>query len=94
MLTQLEKLAAKGDERADALFGKLSLLFKRVKPEDIAGLDAQLSIINNPTIGHLLSFSESENEIDLREVLKMIRLPIFSSIPWGMPTPLVDWDEW
>ena len=40
------------------------------KAEDLLGLQAQL-ILNSPSIGPLLSFSGGQDEIDLREVLRL-----------------------
>lgn len=77
LLTQLHKKAAAGDKRADRLFMTLSSLFKRLKPDDLAGLHAQLSILNNPTIGHLLSFDKAEVEINLCEALEKNQIIYF-----------------
>ncbi len=77
LLTQLQKKAQGGDAKADSLFELASNLFKKLKTEDLAGLHAQLSILNNPTIGHLLSFSNADQEIDLREVLAKNQIAYF-----------------
>lgn len=77
LLNQLQKKAKLGDSKADELFELASVLFKKLRPEDLAGLHAQLSILNNPTIGHLLSFSTAPQELDLREVLAKNQIAYF-----------------
>ncbi|MBI2606330.1 MAG: hypothetical protein HYW49_09650, partial [Deltaproteobacteria bacterium] len=68
ILVKLVEKMNQGDTKAKDLHSRLNVLTAKVKQEDLAGLQAQLSILNNPYIGHLLSFSESQNEIDLRDV--------------------------
>ncbi len=66
---RLVERAKAGDARAGELMEVFSALMKKMKPEDLVGLQAQLSILNNPTIGHLMSFKTATREIDLREAL-------------------------
>ncbi len=77
LLNSLQKQAQKGDAKADKLFEVASSLFRKLKAEDLAGLHAQLSILNNPTIGHLLSFDKAKREIDFREAIKKNQIIYF-----------------
>ncbi len=52
------------------LFHLLKPFFEKSKVDDLSGLAAQISILNNPTFGSLLSFDKAEREIDLRDIRK------------------------
>ena len=70
MLKPLEKQSDSGDLKARELSKQMAALKNRVKASDLQGLASQLSILNNPYIGHLMSFDQAENEIDLRQALE------------------------
>lgn len=65
-----------GVGNAETIFQMLDSLFAR-KGDEVLGLQAQITILNNPTIGHLLSFETAENEIDLREALEKNQIVYF-----------------
>lgn len=70
------KAAKSGVQNGEKVFKLLEDIFSR-KNDDVLGLQAQISVLNNPVIGHLLSFSESSNEIDLREALNKNQIIYF-----------------
>lgn len=70
ILKQLQMKFDSGNQRALDLFHLISPFFSKSKEEELSGLGAQISILNNPTFGHLLSFQKNENEIDLRHIRK------------------------
>ncbi len=60
----------KGDEDALELWNKLQIHFSQSHASSLAGLQAQISILDNPTFGKLLSFETADREIDLRDIRK------------------------
>jgi len=85
VLNRLKDQMKSGDARAEELFRRLSVLLEKMKAEDLLGLQAQLSILNNPTIGHRLSFESAADEIDLREVLRQGQVAYFQLDTLGNP---------
>ena len=85
ILGKLREQGKSGDRKAEELFERFSLLLGKVKAEDLLGLQAQLSMLNSPSLGHLLSFETSSNEIDLREVLKNKQIAYFQLDTLGNP---------
>lgn len=85
VLRRLKDQMKEGDGRSEELFRRLSVLLEKMKAEDLMGLQAQLSILNNPTIGHKLSFSSAVDEIDLREVLRQGQIAYFQLDTLGNP---------
>ncbi|MGK5085089.1 DUF87 domain-containing protein, partial [Bdellovibrionota bacterium FG-1] len=84
----LKKLKAEiksGDTKGEELYRRMATLLEKVKAEDLLGLQAQLSILNSPSIGHLLSFSGQQDEIDLREVLRLNQIAYFQLDTLGNP---------
>jgi len=63
----------------------MAALKSKVKSADLHGLAAQLSILNNPYIGHLMSFEQAENEIDLRLALSRNEVIYFQLDTLGNP---------
>jgi hypothetical protein len=74
-----------GDTKGEELCRRMNTLLERVKAEDLMGLQAQLSILNSPSIGPLLSFTGEKNEIDLREVLRSNQIAYFQLDTLGNP---------
>lgn len=74
-----------GDMKARELTKRMSALLGKVKAADLHGLAAQLSIVNNPHIGKLLSFEDAPNEIDLRYVLAQNEIAYFQLDTLGNP---------
>jgi type IV secretory pathway TraG/TraD family ATPase VirD4 len=70
ILKKLQEKFDSGNQRALELFHLISPFFSKAKEEELSGLGAQISILNNPTFGHLLSFEKIGNEIDLRQIRK------------------------
>ncbi|MBU6375025.1 MAG: type IV secretion system DNA-binding domain-containing protein [Bdellovibrionales bacterium] len=70
ILKQLQEKFNSGDQHALELFHLISPFFSKAKEEELSGLGAQISILNNPTFGHLLSFEKAAKEIDLRHIRK------------------------
>jgi conjugal transfer pilus assembly protein TraD len=85
MLTPLEKEAGAGEGKARELSKRMRALKGKVKSADLHGLAAQLSILNNPYIGHLMSFERAENEIDLRLALERNEIIYFQLDTLGNP---------
>ncbi len=81
----LKKKADEGDIKAEILKERFDLLLKKMKPDDLLGLQSQLGILNNPTLGHLLSFQDAENEIDLNAVLEKNQIAYFQLDTLGNP---------
>lgn len=77
LLKKLKEHAQTGDDVSEALFERLSFMLSNLEKKDVKGLQAQLSVLNNPTIGHLLSFKEPKNEIDLRQVMARNEIAYF-----------------
>ena len=70
ILKQLQIKFDEGDRYALELHNLISPFFSKSKDDELSGLVAQISVLNNPTFGKLLSFQGSENEIDLRSIRK------------------------
>ena len=85
VMRPLKEQSDQGDMKARDLTKRMSALLSKVKSADLHGLQAQLSIVNNPYIGHLLSFEKSENEIDLRNVLANNEIAYFQLDTLGNP---------
>ena len=66
-----------GNERALKLMDALSQFFSKNYEGALSGLSAQISILNNPTFGSLLSFDTTKNEIDFRESRKKGKIVYF-----------------
>jgi len=77
ILKKLKALIKPGDSKGEELYRRMAQILEKVKAEDLMGLQAQLSILNSPSIGPLLSFSGEVNEIDLREVLRSNQIAYF-----------------
>jgi conjugal transfer pilus assembly protein TraD len=85
MLKPLEKESDAGDLKSRELLKRMAALKSKVKSADLHGLAAQLSILNNPYIGHLMSFDQAENEIDLRQALERNEIIYFQLDTLGNP---------
>lgn len=85
ILKKLKTQIKPGDAQGEELYRRMAYLLEKVKAEDLLGLQAQLSILNSPSIGPLLSFSSKENEIDLREVLRSNQIAYFQLDTLGNP---------
>ena len=85
VLRRLKDQMKEGDAKSEELFRRMSGLLEKMKPEDLLGLQAQLSILNSPSIGHKLSFEKADNELDLREVLERGQLAYFQLDTLGNP---------
>ncbi len=83
----LEKANLGGVQGAEAkdLHDRLTALAGTLKDGDLSGLKAQLSILNSPAMTPVLSFTESQNEIDLYEVLKKDQIAYFQLSTLGNP---------
>lgn len=73
---KLIEMAQNGNESAENLYQTLDLTFSN-RTKELLGLQAQISILNNPTFGYLLSSQNEENYIDLREVLEKDQIAYF-----------------
>ncbi len=68
---------APGNEHALELMNTLTQFFSKHKEDALSGLSAQISILNNPTFGGLLSFDLADNEIDFRDSRKNGKIAYF-----------------
>ncbi len=85
ILKKLKAGLTPGDAQGEDLYRRMAYMLEKVKTEDLLGLQAQLSILNSPSIGPLLSFVETPNEIDLREVLRENQIAYFQLDTLGNP---------
>jgi type IV secretory pathway TraG/TraD family ATPase VirD4 len=79
LIRNLKKKVDSGDEKALELLNRVNVFFSKAKEDELAGLGAQISILNNPTFGHLLSFETNDDivEIDLKEVRRNSQIAYF-----------------
>ena len=72
-----DRFQESGDQYALNLYNNLSTFFNKSKEDALSGLNAQITILNNPTFGGLLSFDNAISEIDFRDSRKKSKIAYF-----------------
>jgi type IV secretory pathway TraG/TraD family ATPase VirD4 len=76
LLKKLAQVGKSGNAQAEGIFNALGNIFEK-RGNELLGLQAQISILNNATLGPLLSNEKVGNSIDLHEVLEKKQIAYF-----------------